>query len=245
MAKKDVVKERLLRQLIPPVVVGVDATSFTVTGSGWELITGSDNLGDPTYWAVWRDYFDLSGIVEQQETLFTVNPIFQEGCDWNVTTSNPQGAMQVWDLITQEFITDATFNGVLADSGNWIAPGLMGGYSTTGATVRTGAPYELEDIHYGNARSFQFAPYQAGVDAAPFLPNQTRSSSWGVGSATAGQKLYVCRAIHLSSALYPQEGNSIHSPPTAVVIPALIAKETDLRYIERLRRSYVVQATVD
>jgi len=244
---KEQVKERLLRQFISPVEVGVSGSDFTVSGSGWELITASDSDGNPTFWAVWRGYFDLSGIVEQQETLFTVSPVFQEGCDWNYQSTKLTGALQVWDLITQEYITDATFDGVLADSGNWIAPGLMGGHSTIGVTVRTGAPYELEDVHYGNARSFQFgATTQLGT--SPFLPNQTRSSTWGVGAATAGQKLYVTRGLHINSAIdtsIEPPGNSIVSPPTAVVVPALIAKETDLRYIERLRRSYVVQGTVD
>lgn len=239
-------KERLLRQFIPPVVVGVDeSTSFTVGGGGWQMITAEDSVGDPTYWAVWRGYFDLSGIVEQQETLFTVSPVFQEGCDWNYQSTDLLGkAMQVWDMICQESITSSTFNGVVPGSGNWIPPGLMGGESSLGV-IRVGDAYELEDIHYGNARSFQFSPCDPASDACPFLPNQTRSSTWGVGSATAGQKLYICRAIHLSSALSAQPGNSLRSPPTAVVVPALIAKETDLRYIERLRRSYVVQATVD
>jgi hypothetical protein len=241
---KEAVKERLLRQFIPPLVVGVDGSSFTVGGGGWRLITAEDSVGNPTSWAVWRGYFDLSGIVEQQETLWTVNPMFQEGCDWNVSTSNPQGAMQVWDMICQESFTDSTFNGVVPASGNWIPPGLSGGESSFGV-IRVGDAYELEDIHYGNARSFQFAPFQQGVDSIPFLPNQTRSSSWGVGSATAGQKLYICRAIHITSALTAEVGNTIRSPPTAVVVPALIAAETDLRYIERLRRSYVIQPTVD
>jgi len=238
------VKERLLRQFIPPVVVGVDGSDFTVGGGGWKLITAEDSAGNPTDWAVWRGYFDLSGLVEQQETLWTVNPMFQEGCDWNVSTSNPQGAMQVWDMLCQESITSSTFNGVVPGSGNWIPPGLSGGESSIGV-IRVGDAYELEDIHYGVARSFQFAPFLAGADTIPFLPNLTRSSSWGVGSATAGQKLYICRAIHITSALNPDLGNEIRSPPTAVVVPALIAKETDLRYIERLRRSYVVQPTVD
>jgi len=249
MAKKEeVVLERLLRQFIPPVTIGVDGTLFTVSGGGWELVTAEDSAGNPTYWAVFRSYFDLSGIVEKQETLFTVNPMFQEGCDWNFATTQATGALQVWDMITQEYITDTTFNGVIAGSGNWIAPGLIGGEVSAG-TIRIGAPYELEDIHYGNARSFQYGATTsvAGGGNSPFLPNQTRSSSWGVGAATAGQKLYITRAIHISSALNAEGTieNQIRTPSTAVVIPALIAKETDLRYIERLRRSYVVQATVD
>jgi len=247
MAKKDKVLERLLRQFIPSVTVTVEPSGFLVSGGGWEIVDAEDSDGNPTYWAVYRSYFDLSGIVERQQTLFTVNPMFQEGCDWNFQTTNPQGALQVWDLITQEYITDATFNGVVAGSGNWIPPGLTAGRSLLGV-IRIGAAYELEDVHYGNARSFQYGA-TTGLGTSPFLPNQTRSSSFGVGAATAGQKLYITRALHLSSALSldlpPADQNEIVTPPTAVVAPALIALETDLRYIERLRRSYVVQATVD
>jgi len=246
MAKGEAVKERLLRQFIPPLDVGVDGSTFTASGGGWKVITAEDSVGNPTYWAVFRSYFDLSGIVAEQQTLFTVNPMFQEGCDWNFLTTNPSGALQVWDMISQEYITDATFDGVVPGSGNWIPPGLSGGEASFGLK-RVGDSYELEDIHYGNARSFQTGATTliGGLTVPPFLPSQTRSSTWGVGSATAGQKLYICRAVHITSALSPELANEIRSPPTAVVIPALIAKETDLRYIERLRRSYVVQATVD
>ena len=251
MAKKDEVKERLLRQFIPPVVVDVDESeNFTVSGGDWELVTAEDADGGATYWAVYRGSFDLSGIVIDQATLFTVNPMFQEGCDWNFITENPIGALQVWDMLSQEYITNATFDGVVPASGNWIPPGLVGGTFTIGS-IRMGEAYELEDIHYGNARSFQYGAVTF-LGKSQFLPNQTRSSSWGVGSATAGQKLYITRAIHITSALAanpPSPGgdptNQIRSPATAVVVPALIAQETDLRYIERLRRSYVVQGSVD
>jgi len=243
MAKKDKVKERILRQFVPPAVISVDGSNFAVGGGGWEALTATDTAGNPTYWAVYRGYFDLSGIVIDQATLFTVNPMFQEGCDWNYITTNAQGALQVWDMLSQEYITDETFDGVVPASGNWIAPGLTAGHTTVG-TIRVGAAYELEDIHYGNARSFQYGAVTA-LGASPFLPNQTRSSTWGVGSATAGQKLYITRAIHISSAITAEPNNEIRSPPTAVVVPSIIAEETDLRYIERLRRSYVVQGTVE
>jgi len=244
MAKKEDVKERLLRKFIPPLYAVFDgASSFTTNGGGWKLVTAEDTAGNPTLWAVWRGYFDLSGIVADQATLFTVNPAFQEGCDWNYSTSLATGALQVWDIISQEYVTDDTFDGVEPGSGNWIPPGLTGGEASFGS-IRVGDSYELEDIHYGNARSFQYGGVTA-LGTSPFLPNQTRSSGWGVGSATAGQKLYICRAIHLSSALSAAPGNYIRTPPTAIVVPALIAEETDLRYIERLRRSYVTAPTVD
>jgi len=238
-------QERLLRKFISPVLVEFDlSTAFNVIGDGWEAVTAEDTEGNPTYWAVFRSWFDLSGVAETQSTLFTVGPMFQEGCDWNYITTLPTGALQVWDLLTQEYITNETFDGVVPASGNWIAPGLTGGAIASAlAGIRVGAPYELEDIHYGKARSFQYGAVTA-LGGSPFLPSQTRSSNWGAGNATAGQKLYITRAIHLSSALNAAPENSIRSPPTAVVVPAVIAEETDLRYIERLRRSYVVQGDV-
>jgi len=243
MAKEKEPKERLLRKLIPHARVDVDGSNFIFNpgvGSGWEIITATNSVGNPTRWAVWRGYFDLSGIVEQQETLFTIGPVFQEGCDWDYVTTNAQGTLQVWDMITQEYITDATFDGVFGGSGMWVAPGLVGS-----GDLPTGAPYELQDVHYGNARSMSYGPITSLGGQSPFHPLLHRSVNWGVGSATAGQKLYLTRAIHLESALRAEALNNISSPPTAIVIPTLIVKEPDLHYIERLRRSYVVQPTVD
>jgi len=242
MAKEKEPKERLLRKLIPHARVGVEGSQFIFDsgeGSGWNLLTASDSLGNPTKWAIWRGYFDLSGIVEQQETLFTVGPVFQEACDWDYVTSNAQGTLQVWDMITQEYITDATFDGVFAGSGMWVAPGMMGS-----GQLPSGAPYDLQDVHYGNARSMSYGAISS-LGASPFHPILHRSVSWGVGSATAGEKLYITRAIHINSALSTNPTDDIGIPPTAVVIPALIVKEPDLHYVERLRRSYVVQPTVD
>jgi len=237
------VKERLLRKLIEPGIIDVSGSTFVVDGTNWELVVAADSVGNPTHWAVWRGYFDLSGLVEQQETLFTMGPTFQEATDYNYITSNQQGALQVWDMITQEYISDASFDGVLSGSGMWIPPGMM---STLDPLLgpNTGAGYDLQDVHYGNARSFQYGPLTS-LGVSPFLPILSRSTMWGTGSATAGQKLYVTRAIHLDSALRAEPLNELNTPPTAVVIPALIDKEANLEYIERLRRSYVVAPTVD
>jgi len=239
------VKERVLRKLIEPGIVAVSGSTYNVSsGAGnWELIIATDSLGNPTHWAVWRDYFDLSGLVEQQETLFTVGPVFQEATDYTYITSKPTGALQVWDMITQEYISDASFNGVVAGTGMWIPPGMMSSLDPD-VGPNTGAGYDLQDVHYGNARCFQYGALTS-LGVSPFHPLLSSSTMWGTGSATAGQKLYVTRAIHLDSALQPEELNNIHTPPTAVVIPSLIDKEDNLEYIERLRRSYVVAPTVD
>jgi len=244
MAKEKAPKERLLRKLIPPCIVDVSGSNYTVAGGGgWKLLQTTSATGSPNFWAIWRGYFDLSGIVEQQETLFTVGPIFQEATDWDFVTSNSIGAIQTWDMITQEYLIDSTFDGALGGSGMWIPPGMMS-TSDPGLGPNTGAPYDLQDVHYGNARTFQYGPVTS-LGVSPFHPLMSRTTAWGTGSATAGEKLYITRAIYISGALAAEPLNELNSPPTAVVIPCLILKEPDLHYIERLRRSYVVQPTVD
>ena len=81
------VKERLLRKLIEPGIIDVSGSTFVVDGTNWELVVAADSVGNPTHWAVWRGYFDLSGLVEQQETLFTMGPTFQEATDYNYITT--------------------------------------------------------------------------------------------------------------------------------------------------------------
>jgi len=241
-------KERLLRKLIPPCYVyGSASEGFKLSDQdgGWEIIAADDNQGAAyNYWAVWRGYFDLSGLVEQEETLFTINSAFQEGCDWVFITSKATGNLQVFDMITQEYLVDKTFDGANFLTGSWVAPGMMGGSPIPGGSPFTGAPYELEDVHYGRARTFQYGAVTS-LGASPFTPIQTRISSWGTGNATAGQKLYITRAIQLTPALNNTGVDSVLAPPSAVVVPAVILKEPDLHYIERLRRSYVVAPTVD
>jgi len=237
MVKEKEPKERLLRKLIPKLRIADGALSSDA-GEGWETITATTG-SDPVDWAVWRGYFDLSGIVEQQETLFTVGPVFQEADDFTYITSKPQGSFRIWDMITQEYLTDDTFNNILAGSGGWIAPGMQGSGNTP-----AGAAYELQDVHYGNFRNFQYGP-MTSFGVSQYFPIQTRSVSWGVGAATAGQKLYITRAIPMTTGWAQASLNEGTAPAAAVVVPCLILKETDLRYIERLRRSYVIQPTVD
>ena len=239
-------KERLLRLLIEPAIVDFDgSTGFTVSEESghWRLVTATNSVGADDYWAVWRSEFDLSGIAVQDETLFTLQAVFQEATDWDYITTRQQGALQVWDMVTQEYIIDSTFDGALGGSGMWIPPGMMSSNDDT-LGPNTGQGYDLQDVHYGNARTFQYGPLTS-LGTSPFHPLQSRSTQWGTGGATAGSKLYVTRAIHLTSALTPEPLNELNSPPSAVVIPCLIDKEPDLQYIERLRRSYVVAPTVD
>ena len=103
---------------------------------------------------------------------------------------------------------------------NWEAPGM------------NGSSYNLEEILAGRYRCFA-----QSTDVTSTA--QINLQVWGAGDATAGDRIHITRAVLLGgTTVYP---GSIQIPAMAIVIPTVLAKESDLVYLERLRRSYVLQ----
>jgi hypothetical protein len=102
----------------------------------------------------------------------------------------------------------------------WCPPGLAS------------SNYNLEEMVAGRCRSYV-------VDTSmPVLPRVSTSSSWGVGDATAADRIYLTKAIWLGAAFL--NGAYLVVPDGAYVVPTVLVKEPDLVYMERLRRSYVL-----
>jgi len=66
---------------------------------------------------------------------------------------------------------------------------------------------------------------------------RTYSTTWGSGGATASDTIYIYRLCPLSG----QASGQIVIPGLNVVLGVVVGKEADLAYIERLRRSYILQ----
>jgi len=194
--------------------------SIQYQGGGWELVV--NDLG--TNYAVWRGYFDIAGLNAEELTTFVSGAGWQEADEWimGAPASFSRPRIKTWDIISKAAIEDEAFDrhGPGTAASMWFAPGFPG------------SNYNLEEIFAGRYRHFDYST----TITAGF--NQAYEQVWGAGDATAGDRIYITRIIQLTGlAEYGLEAFVV--PPQDVVVPATLATEKELVYIERLRRSYV------
>lgn len=208
--------ERDLRKLIPRSRIYWDANpSDTTASNGWDILGTSLEQ-----FAVYRTYVDIVGWSKDDITAFTQGAAFQEGGPIYFTGGGAQ-PMKCWDMVTVNYIEDSAFtntNTFLAGV-NWCPPGLAH------------SNYNLEEILVGRWREF-------ASDQNINTTRQVGSGVWGAGDATAGDRIYITKAFLLGTAL--STDGQLVIPDSSVVIPTLLVKESDLVYLERLRRSYVL-----
>jgi len=211
--------ERDLRKLIPRSVIywNTDPSLTTATG-GWEILGASTQQ-----FAVYRTYVDVVGWAKDDITAFTQGAAFQEGGPIFFTGGGIL-PLKCWDMVTVNYIKDEAFTdaNTLSQGVNWCPPGLLN------------SNYNLEEVLVGRWREF-------AADTTLNTTRQVGSGVWGAGDATAGDRIYITKAFYLNSAM--GTGDRLVIPDSAVVIPTLLVKESDLVYLERLRRSYVLDGT--
>lgn len=211
---------RDLRKLIPPTLLGPGATEDWSTVSqlnGWEIYTNDAG----TQWALHRSYVDIAGWAKDSITAFTQGAAFQECERWSGGLGGLLPILNTWDMVTVNYIENEAFDGdkFFATIYGWSAPGM------------SGSNYNLEEVLAGRYRSFATSQDVTAM-------TQTNLQVWGSGDATAGDRIYITRAILLTNTTL--SGEFLNVPAMAVIIPTLLVKEKDLVYLERLRRSYVL-----
>ena len=212
---------RLLRKLVPALQASMqseDTWVGGVYGDGWQIV----NPGVAGYeYLVYRGYFDIGGWSSEQLSAFIQGAGFQQA--ESVFMSVPaDGQGKEWCILSKAYIPDEAFS---ADHHNplattWYAPGMLG------------SNYDLQEIFTGRYREFS---HDANT---PYSGMITSQSVWGAGDATAGDKIYI--TIALRGFAFTAGTGLIVYPPTSVIVPAVLADEKDLVYMERLRRSYVL-----
>ena len=188
----------------------------TVDGSDWEYLQIMPNGQTYQGW-VNRQYIDLSGWTEQDLTMFTVGvDIQKDGLPLVVVMPCP--LIIVYDFITTRRITDAELINVINTP-----PGF---HEST---------LDLMQCTYGLRQSLaqnaQIPGTFVNVDGATF----------GSGNPSASDKLHWTRFIVTTMANPEDITGSLTAPATNLVIQATTTQEKDLVYMERLRRSYVLQ----
>ena len=213
---------RLLRKLIPDVYATQTDGMWTLAyANGWEVVNPDAVAG--LGYVVYRTYFDVAGWSKEQLSAFIQGAGFQqaETVYMNVPSD---GIGKEWCILSKARIGDEAFDQAHHDlviGNTWHAPGM------------SGSNYNLEEIFTGRYREFS---YDLNT---PYSGNLSGQFIWGAGDATAGDKIHITIALRIIQGVSP-ESVSISYPPTSVIVPAVLADEKDLVYMERLRRSYVL-----
>jgi len=194
----------------------------TVDGSGFlETITASNNWstvvqGIGTGAVIRRTYIDLAGWTAEELTTFV------QGVDVQKMRT-PLGTAQpvVWeyDYLTTRKIRDDEIPFFP------MVPGFLGGPSTL----------DLIECVYAQSRQY------AQNAQIPMTYVTVDNATFGTGDAVATDKLHWTRLIVFMNV----GAGTLTIYPANLVISATTAREKDLVWMERLRRSYVLQDRTD
>jgi len=174
-----------------------------------------------TFDMVYRSYIDLSGWSRQSLTTFTQGVDIQKS-DIPVLAPPPAVADVVWeyDFLTTRRLTDVEL-------------GFIGFGNTPGFLPST---VDLMEVIFGERIQY------ARNTVIPQTLVQISAETFGSGNPTAMDKLHWTRYIRLGNSV---PTDSIDVFPTNLVVQATTVEEKDLVWMERLRRSYVLQDEAD
>jgi len=192
--------------------------STIVAGNNWEVITGP---AGQTVFAN-RSYLDLSGWSREDLTTFVQGVDIQKGRLPQLVPGAPAPAPGVnflieIDLISTRKITDLE----LADFDS--LPGFAA------------SSMDLMQVIYAERTT-----YASNLNI-PGTIIKLDYETWGSGVPCATDKLHYSKALLMGNAI---TGDYFIVYPTNLVLQAMTAKEKDLVWMERLRRSYVLQEAV-
>lgn len=208
-------KEPQAHQLYKQVLGSSFIHGESVLGSA---TNGWEAVNDAEF--VFRSYIDLSGWSEQELTTFTQGVDIQK----SIIPLKGIGAFDsIWefDFITTRALTNTELTGFFV-FGNF--PGYLP------STV------DLMEVIYAERMQY-------GINGT--IPNtfvQIGGETFGSGNPTAMDKLHWTRYYFMG---YGGGGDTLTVFPTNLIVQALTVEEKDLVWMERLRRSYVLQGGAD
>ena len=162
---------------------------------------------------MYETYFDTSGYALSDLTLFPVAATLQDPGTYSF--SNPALSMQVVEMICSERLTHT-------EAYAWITGNTMPGMD--------GTTMDFHQIQWGQYRLFLLnstlnIPIALAQSQTPF----------GSGAPTTAEKVWCYRFIVVDGS---QEGDTLSVPASRFVLSAVIAKESELSFIMRQKRSY-------
>lgn len=183
-------------------------TTSNIIGEGWE------RLSNIVY--VNRTYFDLSGYNRKSLTSFFQGTDIQEEV-------GPTGNMHAFivDLITTEYIDDAS---IIAAHFENVQPDDLPGFPQS--------TFDMQQVVFGRTRSYNPSTTWSVTGTV----SEYSRTSWGTCSATTADKVHLTRICYIDYTL-PVPG-TFSPPPCNYVSTIIVAKEKELPFLMRQKRSY-------
>jgi len=219
MAKNALEGARSWNQMIPSYSNQKGAAAWNDDG-GW-LAHGSNSL-------YFETYIDLAGYEREDLTLVPMEAAIQDpGLYSGGRVTDP---LWVMDVISQVRLPANTISTMLTAGLNEYnnAPGM------------SGQTQDFNQITMGQLRIMGNSTLTTAT-AATLPPWITQNnSSFGSGAPVTVQRLWVYRFVYLVATV----GLPLNIPASRILLRGMVTKESDLVYIQRLRRSYELQQLV-
>jgi hypothetical protein len=184
--------------------------------TGWPANLGWQPYGLNTLYA--ETYLDLSPY-DLDDLTFAPRTAFVQDPGMYLQ-SNANNPFVIVDIISQERLD---INAVAFDLSLQTVPGML--------DTKT----EPIQIMFGNLRVMVQNTTMPGA-GANLLYLTSRASQFGSGEPTAVSKLWVYRILHWLNP--PTVADTLKVPASRFVLSGTVAKESDLAYLMRLKRSY-------
>jgi len=204
---------------------GVAATKFlasgsTISGTGWDVLLESASA----LILINRQYIDLAGWSKQELTTFTQGvDVQKERIPVKAILAQGGARVEEWDYVTTRKIQDDELT----------LPDFLGAGSMPGFLNNS---FDLMEVIYGERME-----YASNVNI-PGSYIQVSGETFGSGNPTAMDKLHWTRIFVI---WVPAEDEVYRTFSTNLIVQALTVEEKDLVWMERLRRSYVLQDQAD
>jgi hypothetical protein len=219
MAKGPLEGARSWNQMIPSYSNQKGAAAWNDDG-GW-LSQGANSL-------YFETYIDLAGYEREDLTLVPMEAAVQDpGLYSGGRLTDP---LWVMDVISQVRLPANTITAMLTNGLNEYnnAPGM------------SGQTQDFNQITMGQLRIMGNSTLTTAT-AATLPPWITQNNSaFGSGAPVTVQRLWVYRFVYLVAAA----DSPLNIPASRILLRGMVTKESDLVYIQRLRRSYELQQLV-
>jgi len=163
-----------------------------------------------------RTYIDLQGWTAQDLTTFVQGVDIQKSVLPLKTVGGQFDIIWEFDILSTRKLSDVELTNIAFSNTPGFAPSTV----------------DLMEVIYGERMQY-------GINAT--ITNtfvQISGETWGSGNAVATDKLHWTRVIALGNSA-PTDAVTIY--PANLVVQAMTVEEKDLVYMERLRRSFVLQ----